>query len=140
MRTKLKDAVLLLLLLLSLAGCGSLSVSQPLTEADFSLSELPEYSGEAYVELNGNVPYFTDEDLTTEAFELYSPLDELGRCGTAYANICPELMPTEDRGEIGMVKPSGWHHEIPPARLRQRRADGPRKPAGLLRQPGRSAC
>ena len=109
MRTKLKDAVLLLLLLLSLAGCGTLSVSQPLTEADFSLSELPEYSGEAYVELNGNVPYFTDEDLTTEAFELYSPLDELGRCGTAYANICPELMPTEDRGEIGMVKPSGWH-------------------------------
>ncbi len=45
----------------------------------------------------------------TDAFEVYSDLDKLGRCGVAYANICKELMPTEDRGEIGMVKPSGWH-------------------------------
>ena len=70
---------------------------------------IPEYSGEACIELNGNVPYFTDEELTDEAFERYSALDELGRCGQAYANICIELMPTEERGEIGMIKPSGWH-------------------------------
>lgn len=70
--------------------------------------EIPEYSGSPYVEINGNVPYFTDEDLTTEAFETYSELDELGRCGTAYANICRELMPTEPREDIGRVKPTGW--------------------------------
>ena len=61
------------------------------------------------MEVNGNVPYFTEEDLTTEAFEGYSPLDGLGRCGMAYANVCPELMPTEERGEIGMIRPTGWH-------------------------------
>ena len=62
-----------------------------------------------YVERNGNRPYFTEADHTTEAFETYSELDNLGRCGVAYANICKELMPTEERGEIGQVKPSGWH-------------------------------
>lgn len=50
------------------------------------------------MEVNGNVPYFTEEDLTTDAFEEYSPLDALGRCGVAFANVCPELMPTEERG------------------------------------------
>lgn len=63
-----------------------------------------------YTVVNDNVPYFSDEDLTrTDAFETYSELDYLGRCGVAYANICQELMPTEERGEIGSVKPSGWH-------------------------------
>lgn len=62
-----------------------------------------------YVERNGNRPYFTETDYTTETFETYSELDSLGRCGVAYANICKELMPTEERGEIGQVKPSGWH-------------------------------
>lgn len=62
-----------------------------------------------YAVINDNVPFFTAEERTsTEAFENYSPLDELGRCGVAYANICKELMPTEKRGEIGMIKPSGW--------------------------------
>lgn len=59
---------------------------------------------------NDDKPYFTDkEKKSTEAFELYSELDDLGRCGVAYANICKELMPTESRGEIGSVKPAGWH-------------------------------
>jgi DNA-entry nuclease len=76
----------------------------------YSLENIPEYSGTAYVELNGNIPTFTeDEKKNTESFEEYSPLDELGRCQTAYANICDELRPTEERGEIGSVKPSGWH-------------------------------
>ena len=74
------------------------------------LSSLPGYSGEAYVAVNNNQPYFSEEEQqNTEAFETYSPLDELGRCGVAWANICQELMPTEERGEIGQVKPSGWH-------------------------------
>ena len=73
------------------------------------VADIPEYSGKAYCEVNGNVPYFSEDELVTEAFENYSELDSLGRCGVAYANICKELMPTKERGEIGMVKPSGWH-------------------------------
>lgn len=73
------------------------------------VADIPEYSGKAYCEVNGNVPYFSEDELVTEAFENYSELDSLGRCGAAYANICKELMPTKERGEIGMVKPSGWH-------------------------------
>lgn len=73
------------------------------------VADIPEYSGKAYCEVNDNVPYFSDDELVTEAFENYSELDSLGRCGVAYANICKELMPTKERGEIGMVKPSGWH-------------------------------
>lgn len=69
---------------------------------------IPPYTFSPYVEINGNVPYFTDSDMTLTVFENYSGLDSLGRCGTAYANICRELMPTEERGQIGMVKPSGW--------------------------------
>lgn len=64
---------------------------------------------ETFTEINGNIPYFTKEDLTTEPFENYSELDSLNRCGVAYANICKELMPDTERGEIGMIKPSGWH-------------------------------
>ena len=75
----------------------------------FANEAIPKYSGNPYVELNGNVPYFTDEELSTTAFELYSELDSLGRCGACYANICKEIMPTEERGSIGMVKPTGWH-------------------------------
>lgn len=76
----------------------------------FSLSDIPDFNGEnAYFIVNDNVPFFTEDDLTLEAFEIYSELDELGRCGVAYANICKELMPTEPRGEIGHIKPTGWH-------------------------------
>lgn len=75
----------------------------------FSTSSVPAYSGMPYVALNNNVPFFTDEELTVTAFELYSDLDSLGRCGVAYANICKEIMPTEERGNIGSIKPSGWH-------------------------------
>ena len=68
---------------------------------------IPEYSGSPYAVINNNEPYFTD--ITTDVFETYSDLDNLGRCGVAFANICKEIMPTEDRGQIGNVKPSGWH-------------------------------
>lgn len=70
-------------------------------------SVIPDYKGKAYVTLNNNMPQFEDFDNTT-VFETYSELDSLGRCGVAYANICRELMPTDDREEIGNVKPSGW--------------------------------
>lgn len=73
------------------------------------LSKIPEYSGAPYVAVNDNVPFFTEEEITTDAFEEYSALDSLGRCGVAYANICRELMPTEKRESISAVRPTGWH-------------------------------
>ncbi len=75
----------------------------------YSLDDIPEYNGKSSVIINNNVPNFSDKDMTTKSFEKYSNLDYLGRCGVAYANISKELMPTEPRGSIGMVKPSGWH-------------------------------
>lgn len=79
------------------------------TEA-IALENIPEYSGTPYVEVNNNIPNFSEEDYTTEAFEKYSELDILKRCGVAYANICKEIMPAkgEEREKIGSVKPSGW--------------------------------
>ena len=73
---------------------------------DFSI---PQYSGAAYVEINGNIPFFQESDITAEAYEEYSPLDRLGRCGPATACLGRETMPTEERGPIGMIRPSGWH-------------------------------
>ena len=70
---------------------------------------VPEFSGSPYAEINENKPFFTKEEITVNSFERYAPLDELGRCGPAFANISKEIMPTEERGPIGMVKPSGWH-------------------------------
>ena len=79
------------------------------TEAVFDLSEVPAYNGEPYVSINGNMPYFTDNDLTTTSFETYSSLDDLGRCGVTYACVGQDIMPKEERGSIGQVKPTGWH-------------------------------
>ena len=70
---------------------------------------IPAYFGEPYVVLNNNVPNFTEQEQTTESFESYSALDSLGRCGTATACVGLDLMPTEERGAIGQVKPTGWH-------------------------------
>ena len=66
------------------------------------------YQGEPYVVINDNNPDFTEADMTTASFESYGELDGLGRCTTAYANIGKDLMPTEKRGSIGEVKPTGW--------------------------------
>ncbi len=66
------------------------------------------YEGDEYALVNDNVPFFTNADKTTEVFELYADKDTLGRCGVAYANICEALMPTEERGNISSVKPTGW--------------------------------
>lgn len=77
--------------------------------AAFDPSSVPAYQAAPYVTVNNGVPFFTDAELSTTAFEQYSDLDAEGRCGTAYANIGRELMPTEERGQIGSVKPTGWH-------------------------------
>lgn len=73
------------------------------------LSEILDSSEDTYIVLNDNKPGFTQEEMEcVTAFERYSDLDKLGRCQTAFANICKEIMPTEERGKIGQVKPSGW--------------------------------
>lgn len=79
------------------------------TASAFNAADVPAYSGEPYTAVNNNEPYFTSDNLTTKAFENYSELDALGRCGVAYANVCLETMPTEKRGSISEVKPTGWH-------------------------------
>lgn len=74
-----------------------------------SLDDIPEYSGAAYIAINNNVPFFTESEIICEPYEYYSELDSLGRCGVTMACVCIETMPTEERGEIGSVKPTGWH-------------------------------
>ena len=79
-----------------------------LGEGAESIEEIPAFSGNAYVAVNGNVPFFMPEEITDESYEFYSELDELGRCGVTMACIGVDIMPTEERGEIGSVKPTGW--------------------------------
>jgi hypothetical protein len=73
------------------------------------VTSIPAYEGEPYVEIHDNQPFFHEHEYVTEAFETYSKLDKLGRCGSAYACIGREIMPTEEREAIGQIKPSGWH-------------------------------
>ena len=73
-----------------------------------SISELPEYVAQPYIDLNDNAPDFTQDELQPNSYETYSDLDSLGRCQEAIACIGTDLMPTEERGSIGSVKPTGW--------------------------------
>ena len=79
------------------------------TSPTYQVDDIPAYQGNLYVVLNTNEPNFSETDYTTTSFEHYNDLDSLGRCGVAFANVGLETMPTEDRGSIGQVKPSGWH-------------------------------
>lgn len=90
------------------------------SEMDAALADLPPFAGEAAVPLNANEPFFSENDLKLaqegNPFEYYCELDTLGRCGETYANVCKETMPIEERGNIGMIRPSGWkttnYHEL----------------------------
>lgn len=73
-----------------------------------SIDSLPPFSGEPYVVINGNIPAFSENVITDRSYERYSELDALNRCGAAIACIGKDLMPTEERGSIGQVKPTGW--------------------------------
>lgn len=106
---KIKNAFLCLLSAVVLFCNLSVMPASAVQKEKITLSNLPEYSGKPYVELNGNVPYFKKSDLTKSSFGKYSDLDELGRCGVVFANVCYDTMPADERSAIGMVKPSGWH-------------------------------
>lgn len=99
-------ALWLALCCLALAGCTAAGFPQH--TADITAATIPDFSGEPYVAVNENTPTFTQEELTTSSYEYYSPLDALGRCGYAQACVGTDIMPTEKRGAIGSVKPSGW--------------------------------
>lgn len=109
----------LLVLAFLIAGCTSkkqeekpVSATPPQVTAENGGPQgIPGFTGKPYAEVNNNRPFFKKEDIERakkESFENYSPLDNLGRCGVAYARIGKDVMPTEPRGKIGMVKPSGW--------------------------------
>lgn len=85
--------------------------TQEITISEFSIDDVPEYSGTPYVTVNNNIPYFHEDEITTTSFEDYPDLDELGRCRTCTACLSIDTMPPEGetRGSIGMVKPAGWH-------------------------------
>lgn len=94
----------------SASPSSSPSSASELTDSQsITLSDLPPYSGSPYIVLEDNIPDFPAEDLTSTSFESYSDLDSLGRCGTAYACVTQETMPTEKRDDISSVHPSGWN-------------------------------
>lgn len=110
MRRRYICQALFLVLALALFGCeSSEEISVPDYETTITIDQIPAYEGEPYVIINNNQPSFTSEERSSDTFESYGELDELGRCTVAFANISIELMPNEDRESIGMIKPTGWH-------------------------------
>lgn len=84
------------------------AVKNPQGNYKVNYKNIPEFSGKPYFVVNGNVPGLKMSDRTANYFEKYSVLDSYGRCGVAFACLGKETMPTEERGSIGQVKPSGW--------------------------------
>ena len=108
MKRSVKMLSVVLALCLIFSGCTG-EVGRPVSSTvSTTLAEIPAYSNVPYVELENNEPDFSEDELVEESFESYSPLDDLGRCGVAYACVGVDLMPTEDRESISQVKPSGW--------------------------------
>lgn len=93
----------------NVSSLSNYAVAQTASVTYTTVDNVPAYSDDPYVEINGNQPDFEESELTTVAFENYSELDSLGRCGVAYANVCTDIMPTEERGESGSITPTGWH-------------------------------
>ncbi len=134
MQTRIKKLLVLLLsLCLLFSGCAGIEATKNTAEeptvtksestaskADptesasedsviFSPDQIPAYADDPFISLHNNEPYFDIADYAAKSFETYSELDELGRCGTVMACVGKDLMPTEKRGNISSVKPSGWH-------------------------------
>lgn len=117
--------VVLAAVILAIFALGKLGGSEPGTTAQQTAgtakaktaakkkqtaANVPAFSGKPYVVLDDNQPRFSAKDKKRRsAYESYAPLDSLGRCGVAFVCLCKETMPTEKRGEIGQVRPSGWH-------------------------------
>lgn len=90
-------------------GENSSQVQNIVMQGDIlDISNVPEYTGTPYVIINDNKPGFEESEMKIKAFEKYSKLDSLGRCGTAYSCVGRETMPTGKRGDISKIKPTGW--------------------------------
>lgn len=118
---RFKLLLCLVLILTTLMGC--FSINPPYKEVEdedtvlksvcdegyFDYAEIPEFDGASpYVVINNNIPFFDEADYVTRSYEEYGELDVHGRCTVVCANIGKDLMPTEERGSIGYIKPSGW--------------------------------
>lgn len=97
------------------SGCGMTESAQSTQKnattiaETFDFAAVPAYDGKAYVAVNDNVPFFTEEELSSASYETYGELDPLGRCTVCVASVGQDLMPAEECGNIGAVKPTGWH-------------------------------
>lgn len=123
-KTKLKQILTTIIIIIFLMGLAYITDNTyynnenntnktEITQSYNNITEIPDYSGQIYIKINNNIPYFNENEYTTEPFERYSNLDEKGRCGVAFANICKEIMPPQGdkRGDISSVKPTGWKQE-----------------------------
>ena len=108
-KRKSKNIIVSVLLLTCLGIFGIYEKREEIKAPSYTLEEIPVYKNEPYIIINENKPNFTEAEKTQGSFESYSELDVLGRCGVAFANVSKELMPREERGSIGSIKPSGWH-------------------------------
>ncbi len=108
MKTKKQRTISLVISVIALIAVLVISYFRQPKYID-SVLNAPEFSDDAYIVINDNIPGFTDRDMTTQSCEFYSELDSFGRCGYAMACIGTDIMPTEERGSIGQIKPSGWH-------------------------------
>ncbi len=113
MKNKRRIVTLGLILLLGIGYLYQDNISNILDnnylKETYAIDSIPDYSGEDYVVINNNEPNFTEEDYNNKEDEIYSELDSLGRCGVAFARVSTKTMPAEERGSIGMIKPTGWH-------------------------------
>ncbi len=120
MKRNLAKIISLLLAILMLTACSEFeSIEQTVSSEketttqyteiaqSKSVSEVKPYTVYPYTVINNNIPEFEKTDYT-KSFEKYGKLDSLGRCTSCIANIGTDLMPTEERGAIGSVKPTGW--------------------------------
>lgn len=103
-------AALLLSAVLFLCSACAADQQEPPDQNAGAGFTVPEYAGEPSVEVNGNVPTFSEDLKTEESFEEYGPLDKRGRCTAALANLSEDTEPAygEERGDISAIHPSGW--------------------------------
>ena len=109
MKRLLNISALILALMLLLSACSFDFIG--ITDERIDLDNIPQFSNAAYVEINNNIPDFEESELKAKSYETYGRLDSLGRCTQCKACIGTDLMPTEERGAIGSVKPTGWHSD-----------------------------
>ena len=91
---------------------GNTGTNNPF-EGGFELGLVPAYDASygGYYIINNNTPYFTAEEIAdakAECFEYYAARDNLGRAIMAFACVCNNTRPTDSRGDISSVKPTGW--------------------------------